>query len=125
MTAPFPDPEQFPAEFSAGERAILTAVKGWQEEAREVSDAKHAENAARMEAMDREIKTVAATMRAAYPDGDADGHRRYHEALIRKAEMRARFWETLLTELVSKGLWALVIFLAAATFYMVKEKLTK
>lgn len=122
MTPPFSDPEQFPAEFSSGEKAILTAVKTWQEEANEKQEAHHQENRDRLAAMDREVKSVAATQKLAYPEGDADGHRRYHEALIREAEKRARFWEKLFTSLAEKGLWALLILLGIALWQFIKAK---
>lgn len=125
MTTPYPDPEQFPAEFTPGERATLTALKAWQEEAREVSDAKHAENRAQMLAFDQELKAVAAAVHAAFPDGDADGHRRYHEALIRKAEARARLYERLLSALIEKGMWALLVLLLTGLGLAIKEKFLK
>jgi len=122
MTSPIPDPDQFPAEFSAGEKATLTALKAWQEEAREVADAKHAENVARWETLDREIKSVTASMKAAYPDGDADGHRRFHEAMIKKAEERAALFADLRRELAKKGLWAVIALLAVAVWTYFKSK---
>lgn len=117
--------EGFPPEFSPGERALLTAMEAIQHENREVLRAEHAENTARLDNMDREMKAMAATWKAAFPDGNADDHRRYHEALIRKAEARARLYEKLLAELVSKGLWALLILFVTGIGLAVKEKFLK
>lgn len=123
--SPLPDPEHFPAEFSAGERAVLTAMKAWQEEASEKQEEHHAENRARLDAMDREVKAVAATQKLAFPDGDADGHRRYHEELIEEAAARKQFYRKLLISLAEKGLWSLMILLAVSVWFAVKEKFLK
>jgi hypothetical protein len=40
----------------------------------------------------------------AFPEGDPDGHRRHHEAVIKEAEDRAQFWSTMRTELAKWGL---------------------
>lgn len=54
-------------------------------------------------------------MRSAFPkneDGevDYDGHRKYHESLIRAAEAQEAFWTDLKKEIIKKGvLGALVI----------------
>ncbi|WP_396189706.1 hypothetical protein [Flavobacterium sp.] len=56
-------------------------------------------------------------MRGAFPkdaDGevDYDGHRKYHESLIRAAEAQEAFWTDLKQEIIKKGiLGALVIAL--------------
>lgn len=44
-------------------------------------------------------------LQQAFPEGDADGHRRHHEAVIKAAEERARFWATMRTELAKWGLF--------------------
>jgi hypothetical protein len=62
-------------------------------------------------------------LRKAFPDGDADGHRRYHESIIRKNEAREKFYEDLRAELAKKGLWALVAVLALALWQFFKSKL--
>lgn len=48
-------------------------------------------------------------MRAAFPkdeDGnvDYDGHRKYHESLIRAAEAQEAFWNDLKKEVIKKGI---------------------
>lgn len=56
-------------------------------------------------------------MRAAFPkdeDGnvDYDGHRKYHESLIRAAEAQEAFWNDLKKEIIKKGIvGALIIAL--------------
>lgn len=49
-----------------------------------------------------------------FPDGDAGGHKMWHEATIRKIEARAKFWETMKTELAKWGLIGFCGFAAVA-----------
>lgn len=51
-------------------------------------------------------------MKSSFPEGDPDGHRKHHEAVIKAAEEKAEFWKKMRMELVQKGLigfglWAL------------------
>jgi hypothetical protein len=46
---------------------------------------------------------------AAFPDGDADGHRRAHEAMIQSAKAQQKFWEDLRLDLAKKGVWSVLI----------------
>jgi len=53
-------------------------------------------------------------VRAAFPkdeDGevDYDGHRKYHESLIRAAEAQEAFWNDLKKELIKKGLLGAIV----------------
>ena len=43
-------------------------------------------------------------MGRAFPDGDPDGHKRAHEAMIKKAEDSAAFWKQMRTKLSEWGL---------------------
>lgn len=54
---------------------------------------------------------VALAMNSAFPEGDASGHRRHHEAVIKQAEDKAAFWSKMRFELsraglIGFGLWA-------------------
>lgn len=51
---------------------------------------------------------IAKHMKIAFPEGDPEGHRRHHEAIIRKAERRADFWDSMAKEI---GKWGLIGFL--------------
>lgn len=42
---------------------------------------------------------------------DFDGHRRYHEAMIRAAEAQSKFWSELRLDIAKKGVWALLIII--------------
>jgi hypothetical protein len=61
-------------------------------------------------------KAVTHALSAAFPDGDADGHRRHHEAVIKASEARAEFWTTMAKEVAKYGLVSLVGFLAIAAW---------
>jgi len=67
------------------------------------------------------IETKTTVMLNAFPGGDTDSHRRFHESLIRKAEERTKFWAELRVKLAEKGIWAVVMFLCAALYWYVKE----
>jgi hypothetical protein len=53
-----------------------------------------------LERMEEKIDRVT----AGFPGGDPEGHRRYHDAVIKKAESRAAFFEKLHYELAKYGL---------------------
>jgi len=40
---------------------------------------------------------------------DFDGHRRYHESMIRAANAQERFWVELKLEIAKKGVWGLLV----------------
>lgn len=44
-------------------------------------------------------------------DTDFDGHREYHEAMIRAAEAQAAFWNELKLDVVKKGVWGAFVIL--------------
>lgn len=79
---------------------------------------KHVENIDRMDAMEADIKKVL----AGFPGADPDGHRRAHEAMIHKAEERAKFWAELRIKLAEKGLWAVLCVVGAAVWWYLKER---
>lgn len=60
----------------------------------------------KLEAVPTDIaKALAVLMKDAFPDGDPDGHRRYHEASIKEAEAKAEFWSKMR---VSVSTWGLI-----------------
>ena len=56
-----------------------------------------------------EIKTCVASIKTAFPEGDVDGHRKYHEAKIRAAKAEEAFWSDLRLDLAKKGTWGLIV----------------
>jgi hypothetical protein len=52
-----------------------------------------------------------ANFRKAFPNDDPAGHRRYHESEIEAALDRKKLWGELRKDLVSKGLWSVLLVL--------------
>lgn len=40
---------------------------------------------------------------------DHEGHRKYHESLIRSAEAQERFWRDIRVDVAKKGIWSVII----------------
>lgn len=67
--------------------------------------------------IDQKLDLILAEMhnlRSAFPkddDGcvDYDGHRKYHEQLIKAAEAQTEFWRELRLEIAKKGAWSLLL----------------
>jgi hypothetical protein len=52
----------------------------------------------------------------AFPDQDADGHRRAHEAWIKKTEASAKFWDDMRASIAKWGAISLLGFIAIAVW---------
>ena len=48
----------------------------------------------------------------AFPGGDAEGHRHYHEETIKAMEARSEFWRKMLFEVTKYGLFGVIGWLA-------------
>ena len=57
-------------------------------------------------------EAVASLMIKSFPEGDADGHRKAHEAQIAAVEARAEFWKKMLFEVTKYGVIGVVGWLA-------------
>jgi len=63
--------------------------------------------------LDKELKRVVkAFPRTSFGEIDADGHRHYHEMLIRSAQQQEKFWMELREDLTKKGLTAIMLIVA-------------
>lgn len=62
-------------------------------------------------------KTMENLLKNAFPDSDPDGHRRAHEAWIKKEEDRAEFWSKMRIALAQYGLFG---FAGWAVYYLWK-----
>lgn len=61
------------------------------------------------EAIEKAItKAVERAMHNAFPEGDAEGHRRHHEAVIKAAEERAALWKDARSSVAKWGAVGLV-----------------
>lgn len=86
---------------------------------------RHSENVTQREVTDRKVDEVIRRvddLHKAFPGGDWEGHRRYHETLIERAEARTRFYNELRAELAKKGLWALIALLGVALWQYFKSR---
>ena len=73
-----------------------------------------------MEALHK-INTAFATN----PDGttDFDGHRKYHEAMIKAATAQEQFWQELKLEVAKKGVWSLLVIICGLFVVGISAKL--
>jgi hypothetical protein len=73
-------------------------------------DARHTENTDRQTDTDIKISAISdrleKVLTSAFPEGDADSHRLYHESLIKRNEARERLWKEVLAKLITHGLLA-------------------
>jgi hypothetical protein len=89
-------------------------------------DQRHGENVTRAQINEKLLNDLIGRVDGlyhAFPDEDPGGHRRYHDAMIQRAESRSRLYEKLLGELVTKGMWAFLIALGGAVLLAIKVKL--
>jgi hypothetical protein len=106
-----------------GWRAVVSAVDSLRDEIGQ----RHIENTSTLEELDAKVNVVidrVDDLHKAFPGGDWEGHRRYHETLIEKAEARTKFYEDLRAELAKKGMWALIVLFGLALWQYVKSKVT-
>jgi len=106
-------------------KVILAAINNWRAEQRTDAetlrrdyDAKHAEIERKQDDLRREMIAVSAMVKTAVPDGDIDGHRRYHELLIEREQDRKTLRKAVLTHLLKSStlaaatgaLWVLIMW---------------
>lgn len=63
---------------------------------------------------ERVATTITEAVAESVPDGDVEGHRRHHMALIKKAEENAEFWSKMRIELGKAGLLGFLSWAAYA-----------
>lgn len=61
-------------------------------------------------------------LRSAFPGGDVEGHRRYHELQIAKIQSWDRLTETLREKTAGGIIWGLMIFLSFAAWNELKNR---
>lgn len=103
-------------EQSADVRALHAQIQQWRQEERLDMAAHHAENKSEMEALRREMLALSSAVKTGFPGGDFDGHRRYHELVIKREEQREQFWHGLLLHIAKTSTWAM---LAGVFIYLV------
>lgn len=91
---------------SADVLALHAQIQQWRQEERLDLAANHAENKNEMEALRREMLALSSAVKTAFPGGDFDGHRRYHELLIAREEQRQQIRREVITHLIKGSTWA-------------------
>jgi hypothetical protein len=90
-------------------------------------DSRHTENADRQTDTDRKINEISDRLQkvltSAFPAGDADSHRLYHESLIARNLAREQLWKEVRAKLITHGLLTAGGFLALAVLLYVKNAL--
>lgn len=106
-----------------GAQEVVEAINGLREDL----DHRHSENVDAQAATNAKVVEAIRgidELRRAFPGGDWDGHRRYHEAVIKRIEAREKFYQDLRTDLATKGLWAVIIALGGAVIFYIRAKIT-
>jgi hypothetical protein len=115
--------EEEPHTGGRGWSAVVKAIDSLRDEIGQ----RHTENTSAIEVIQAELKVAIERIddiAKGFPDNDPDGHRRAHEALIRKDEERAKLYSALREELVKKGLWAFIGAVLAGLWLLLKTKLS-
>lgn len=61
-------------------------------------------------------EAIADLIKDSFPEGDPSGHRKYHEASIKKAEAQAEFWNDLKKSVARWGVVGVLGFIALASW---------
>lgn len=102
--------ENAPRTEDDGYRAVIDAI----DRLRDDMNNRHVENGSTLEVLEKDLKVVidrVDDLAKGFPDGDPEGHRRAHEALIKRAEERAALYRALREELVKRGVLAFIVLL--------------
>jgi hypothetical protein len=94
-----------PAELDPAPPGLSAEMRYVLAEIRRDYNAKHSENQEHLEALDRELKAVSAMVKTAFPGGDLDGHRRYHELLIEREQQLQVIRREVITHLLKTSTW--------------------
>lgn len=70
-----------------------------------------------------DISDCVVAIKKAFPNGDIDGHRRYHDAAIKAAEAQERFWDDLKLDVAKKGVWGVLVIIVGLVLVGITTKL--
>jgi len=93
----------------------------WEGIERRVCDS---EDHKKLEESVEDIHEMLIDLKTAFPNGDFDGHRRAHEAMIKAAEAQERFWENVKLDVVKKGVWGTIVIVVSLIIIGAYYKLT-
>ena len=66
------------------------------------------------------LEEVADRFNRSMPGGDPDGHRKYHELVIKEAEDKANFRKAVIEKSIASLVWTFVVFIGSAMLFYVK-----
>jgi hypothetical protein len=73
--------------------------------------------------IERRMENVEVRLDSAFPGGDLEGHRRYHQALIDDFEDRKKLRRAVLEKILSGAAWGVIVGLALASWHYLKSNL--
>lgn len=71
----------------------------------------------RLEAVEEDV----AALKRAFPSGDVEGHRRYHELMIEQIEERRRLRRAISEKTISGLIWAGMVGMGVAVLHYLKD----
>lgn len=95
---------------------------------RDVLATEHKENSKQLAATSKQLTELSAKVDRVlrgFPEGDPDSHRKYHDALIKKAEKSAAFWGDMQNKLVERGIWGALGLMIIGAGYSLREYFNK
>ena len=72
-----------------------------------------------------DVKMLYETVTRAFPSGDIDGHRRYHEVMISDIESRKKLTQAIIEKTISGLIWSLVVGLGISIWHELLRALGK
>lgn len=72
-----------------------------------------------------DVKMLSETVTRAFPAGDIDGHRRYHEVMILDIESRKKLTQAIIEKTISGLIWSLVVGLGISIWHELLRVLGK
>lgn len=114
-----------PNTLSPDAKALLVAIQTMQEQQRRQNVAQQEQHQRENEALQREILALSAAVKTGFPDGDLDGHRRYHELLIEEALERKRMRSAIFIHVAKSSTWAVIVGLLVLLWVGFKERILK
>jgi hypothetical protein len=92
-------------------------------------DQRHEENVDRQSDTDKKIGAISdrleQVLTSAFPNGDADSHRLYHESLIKRNQARENLWNEVRAKVITHGLLAAAGVLILALMHYAGNALQK
>lgn len=109
------DPQRKPIDTGPDIGPVLSDIKNTQRE-----------TLRRLEAVEKQqesISTILEKIMGAFPEGDVDGHCRYHQLMIERTEEVRRLRAAIQEKTISGLLWSFMVFVGVTIWHYLKAKL--